>query len=155
MRLAVVDDDRDVTDSIRPLLRRQGYTVDVYNDPTRAVDEFRPSVYDLILVDISMSGMNGFDGYRELKWKDEEAKIAFMTGFPIRAKEEFERMFPRMDVSFLLGKPFSTSELLRFMERSTGNTKNAYRTLGSRVGAARRQNKPRAIAPRGTAAVNY
>ena len=123
MRLAVVDDDRDVTDSIRPLLRKQGHTVDVYNDPMRALDEFRPSAYDLVLVDISMSGMNGFDLYRRLKRKDEDAKIAFITGFPVRAKEEFERMFPRMDVSFLLGKPFSTSDLLRLMEESQGNAK--------------------------------
>jgi DNA-binding response OmpR family regulator len=123
MRLAVVDDDRRVADSIRPVLRKQGYSVDAYNDPTRAVDEFRPSAYDLILVDISMSRMNGFDIYRELKWKDEEAKIAFMTGFLIRAEEEFERMFPRMDVTFLLRKPFSAPELLRLMEESRGSAK--------------------------------
>ena len=85
--------------------------VDSFNDPLEAISRFRPDIYDLVLLDINMPRMNGFDVYRELKRLDSDANILFLTGFDVLDKE-FKKVFPQLKVPRLLTKPVTIDAIL-------------------------------------------
>src|SRR5881628_3076797 len=67
--------------------------------------------HDLIIIDIRMPKINGFDLYRELKKRDGGIKVCFLTAFEIYY-EEFKKMFPAIDVRAFIRKPVSISSLV-------------------------------------------
>lgn len=57
----VVDDEIDVTYTLRKMLEIEGHQADTFNDPTVALKNFKPHVYDLVLLDIRMPKLDGFE----------------------------------------------------------------------------------------------
>jgi two-component system, OmpR family, response regulator ChvI len=110
-RIAVVDDEPDITTVLKKGLEHHGFAVDVFNDPQAALASFKPGSYDLVIIDIRMPRINGFDLYRELKKKDSSVKVCFLTAFEIYY-EEFRKMFPTLDVKAFIRKPVSISSLV-------------------------------------------
>jgi two-component system, OmpR family, response regulator ChvI len=76
-RVAVVDDEPDITNVLKKGLERQGFAVDTFNDPHSALASFQPKYYDLMIIDIRMPRINGFDLYRQLKKRIPASKSAF------------------------------------------------------------------------------
>ena len=109
-RIAVVDDESDITNVLKKGLERQGFAVDTFNDPHSAVARFQPKYYGLMIIDIRMPIINGFDFYRQLKQRDTSVKVCFLTAFQIYY-EEFRKMFPTIDVKAFIRKPISISNL--------------------------------------------
>ena len=66
-RILVVDDELDVNISLHMVLETNGFKVDSYSDPREVLQNFRPGVYGLIILDIKMPHLNGLALYRELK----------------------------------------------------------------------------------------
>lgn len=66
-KILIVDDDQGTTLSFKLGLENSGYSVDTFNDPEIALNNFKPGIYDLSLIDIRMQGMNGFELVQELK----------------------------------------------------------------------------------------
>ena len=60
-RIMVVDDETDITQVLKMALARSGFAPDSFNDPLMALEKFKPSYYDMILLDIRMPVMNGFE----------------------------------------------------------------------------------------------
>jgi two-component system, OmpR family, response regulator ChvI len=61
-RILIVDDEQDITLSFSLALEDSGlFVVDSYNEPLVALSTYRPNSYDLLLLDIKMPEMNGFD----------------------------------------------------------------------------------------------
>jgi DNA-binding response OmpR family regulator len=58
-RILIVDDDIDITTSLKIGLEENGFRVDVFNYPLSALSNFKRSVYDLLLLDIIMPELNG------------------------------------------------------------------------------------------------
>jgi DNA-binding response OmpR family regulator len=110
-RIAVVDDEPDITTVLKKGLEHHGFAVDVFNDPQAALASFQPGNYDLMIIDIRMPKVNGFDLYRELRKKDSSVKVCFLTAFEIYY-EEFRKMFPTVDVRAFIRKPVSISSLV-------------------------------------------
>jgi DNA-binding response OmpR family regulator len=110
-RIAVVDDEVDITAVLKKGLEHHGFAVDIFNDPQTALASFKPGVYDLMIIDIRMPKLNGFDLYRELRKKDSGVKVCFLTAFEIYY-EEFRKMFPNVDVRAFIRKPVSISSLV-------------------------------------------
>jgi len=52
-----------------------GFVVDTFNEPKEALSNFKPNYYDLIILDIKMPNMDGFELYREMKEKDPNIKV--------------------------------------------------------------------------------
>jgi DNA-binding response OmpR family regulator len=100
----IVDDDVDITEALEAGLKLDGVNVGVYNDPVKAVEDFKIKPYDLVITDIRMPKMTGFELYRELKKTREEVPVWFMTAFVITANE-IAIMFPDMKIGKLLVKP--------------------------------------------------
>jgi DNA-binding response OmpR family regulator len=78
-RILLVDDEPDVTYSLEMILEDNGFMVDSYTDPTLALSNFKPGLYDLLLLDIKMPKINGFDLYQKMKEIDSNVKICFLT----------------------------------------------------------------------------
>jgi two-component system, OmpR family, response regulator ChvI len=110
-RIAVVDDEPDITTVLKRGLEHHGFAVDAFNDPQAALESFKPGHYDLMIIDIRMPKLNGFDLYRELRKKDGGVKVCFLTAFEIYY-EEFRKMFPTIDVRAFIRKPVSISNLV-------------------------------------------
>ena len=122
LRILLVDDEPDITSSLKIGLERQGFQVDAFNDPKKALAEFKPNRYDMIFLDIRMPQMNGFELYRGLRASDKIVPIAFLTAFDVY-QNEFQKMFPDMKVDRLLRKPISIKELVEYVKSQKSPTK--------------------------------
>jgi two-component system, OmpR family, response regulator ChvI len=78
-RIFVVDDEPDINLSLKMALEENGFQVDAFDDPIVALDNFKRGVYDLLILDIKMPKMNGFELYRELRKMDNKVKVCFLT----------------------------------------------------------------------------
>ena len=104
-KILVVDDETDITTSIKKALTSNGFEVDVYNEP------HKPHVYDLSLIDFRMPKMNGFELYHEIKKKEVSAKVCFLSAF-VMHRDEFKKLFPTSDVKCFIQKPVGAKDLV-------------------------------------------
>jgi CheY-like chemotaxis protein len=66
-RLLVVDDEQDIILPLHYLFQENGFEVVSFSDPLLALERFKPRYYDLLILDIKMPQMNGFELYRDKK----------------------------------------------------------------------------------------
>ncbi len=114
MRIFVVDDEQDITNSIRVGLKKKGFEVTAFLDPADALAHYKPGAYDMLLIDIRMPKMTGFELVREIRKLDKNVRFCFLTAFDIQPSE-FKKVFPDVDVSCLLRKPIMISDLARIL----------------------------------------
>lgn len=110
-KILLVDDEPDVTLALKKGLEENGFSVDAFNDPRVALSKFKAAYYDLLLLDIKMADLNGFQLYQEVKKKDNNAKVCFITAYEVyydRLKEDF----PTLNVGCFIKKPIETQELV-------------------------------------------
>ncbi|HEX5976881.1 MAG TPA: response regulator [Nitrososphaeraceae archaeon] len=62
-RILIVDDEPDIAQVLKMGLEQNGFAVDAYNNPLDATSNFKADLYDLLLIDIKMPKMNGFELY--------------------------------------------------------------------------------------------
>jgi DNA-binding response OmpR family regulator len=112
-RILAVDDNPDITLMVKTGLEASGLVqVDTFNDPELALSSFRPSVYDLALLDLKMPKMYGHELYDEMKKIDDRLKVCFMTA----TYEDYEALrdaFPTIDVECYIQKPVEAKDLIR------------------------------------------
>ena len=113
-RILVVDDEKDIVHVLKRGLESKGFEVTSHTDPHQVLSDFRPGKYDLLLIDIRMPQMNGFELYRKLQLIDPLVKICFITAYEIYY-DEFRRVFPKIKVSCFVKKPVSIDELSRII----------------------------------------
>jgi DNA-binding response OmpR family regulator len=75
----IVDDEPDVKLALKIALEENGFEVDAFDDPVIALEHFKKGVYDLLILDIKMPKMHGFELYREIRKVDSQVKICFLT----------------------------------------------------------------------------
>jgi two-component system, OmpR family, response regulator ChvI len=114
-RLLIVDDEPDITSVLRRGLEEYGFVVDTFNDPVEALSDFKVGYYDLLLLDISMPKMNGFELYKEMAKTDNKVKVCFMTAFEIY-RDEFKRLFPKLNLNCFANKPISIKTLANLLK---------------------------------------
>ena len=110
-RILIVDDEKDITRTFKIGLEQQGFEVITYNDPELALSQFKENWFDLLLLDIRMPKISGFELYRRLKKIDSKPKVCFITAFDVYY-DEFKKVFPSMEVKCFLRKPISISDLI-------------------------------------------
>jgi len=112
-RILIVDDEPDITTVMKKALEEYaGYKVSAFNDPKQALAEFKPDVYDLLVIDIKMPGMTGFELYKKMRKIDSKPKICFITAFEMYY-DEFRKVFPSLDVKCFIRKPVTVSSLIQ------------------------------------------
>jgi CheY-like chemotaxis protein len=88
--------------------------VESYNDPTLALSNFKLGLYDLVLLDIRMPTMNGFELHQKIREIERDVKICFLTASEL-FYEEYRRLdaYPRLNKEHFIQKPIRTEELIR------------------------------------------
>ncbi len=82
-RVLVVDDDRDVAESLGMVLEGMACQVDLAFSGSDAVSMFRPDRHDLVLMDVRMPGMNGVEALLEIRAQHPNARVMMMTGYSV------------------------------------------------------------------------
>jgi CheY-like chemotaxis protein len=77
--ILLVDDEPDVLFAVRLALENGGFVVHAYENPEKALNEYKPGTYDLLIVDIKMPFMNGLEFGARVRQADPHAKICFLT----------------------------------------------------------------------------
>lgn len=108
----IVDDEHDVANALRAGLSMNGFSVDVFYDPVKALANFQRSKYDLLISDIKMPKMNGFELVYEMKKIDPDLQVIFLTGY-VDLMKEVNRLFNRLNVRDVIQKPIGITELVR------------------------------------------
>ena len=109
MRILVVEDEIQLADALSEILRRNMYTVDTSYDGTDGLDNAMSGVYDCIILDVMLPGINGFEVLRKLRKEKISTPVLLLT-----AKSEVEDKINGLDIGAddYLTKPFVTGELL-------------------------------------------
>ena len=112
--ILVVDDEPDIVITLRTVLERNNFTVDAYTEPQQAIKSFKPDVYNLLILDIKMPQMNGFELYKELRKIDEKIKVCFLTALSeLHDYDAFKReVFPKSGQRYYVQKPIENDEIL-------------------------------------------
>jgi DNA-binding NtrC family response regulator len=120
-----VDDDPDISTLIEQALHRHGFKVSAFTDPIMALEDFKVNCKDcsLILSDIRMPGMNGYELVKRTKEIDKQVKVILMTAFEIDDKE-FHNLLPDIKVDAFLQKPFHIQQLNNVLEKISNMDNN-------------------------------
>ncbi len=113
-KILLVDDENDILHVLKSGLESKGFEVDAYDSPQKAIDSFKPYLYDLAILDMRMPGLNGFGLYRQMKEVDPLLTACFLSAFEIHP-EEFKKVFPSMadNVKTIIKKPVTISSLIK------------------------------------------
>jgi CheY-like chemotaxis protein len=118
--ILVVDDDQSTTLAVKSSLEKESghatnrisYLVDTYNFPTVALSEFKPNFYDLLLIDVEMPNMNGFELSSKMLEIDADPKICFMSAAEVNY-EALREIYPSVSFGCFIKKPISLEHLIR------------------------------------------
>ena len=113
LRILAVDDEPDLTMLCRMSLEHYGFEVDTFNDPQEALSKFKPGSYDLVILDIKMPKMDGFELYHKIKKKDNNANICFLTASELYYEEFRKKEYYALDKSMFIRKPIDNEELVK------------------------------------------
>lgn len=108
-RVAVVDDEENIRETVGYALKREGYRVDLYPDGQAAWEKFAQALPDVLVLDIVMPRMDGLELCRKIRGMTEVLPIIFLTS----RDEEFDRVLGlELGGDDYLVKPFAVRELL-------------------------------------------
>ena len=123
MRILVVEDEKRLAQNLQELLRREGYTVDVSNDGVSGLDNALSGIYDLLVLDVMLPGLDGFALLQRLRGSGSRLPVLMLT-----ARGELSDRVRGLDqgADYYLTKPFQTPELLAcvrlLLRRSNGES---------------------------------
>ena len=116
-KILVVDDEPDLTMLCGLALEYYGFKVDTFTDPQKALSNYKPGYYDLVILDIAMPKMDGFQLYDEIKKKDRKAKICFLTASELYYEQFRKGEYDVIDKTLFIQKPVQNEELLKEVNR--------------------------------------
>lgn len=110
--ILILDDEFDIIAPFKQGLERQGYHVFAFTEPLLALEHFRinSKQYGLVISDLRMPGMNGYEFIKRIKEIKAEVKVFFMTAFEID-DIEFKRVLPSVKIDEFIQKPISINEI--------------------------------------------
>ena len=113
-KILLVDDDPDANLSLSIILRDRGFDVDSFTSPSDALKYFRRNYYDLLVLDVRMPNMDGFELYRAIREVDTKAKICFFTAAELDSYRvaELEDMMEELGEECFISKPIENNEIL-------------------------------------------
>jgi CheY-like chemotaxis protein len=122
-RILIVDDDPDITYTFKAGIEYSSTDNDnnssnsrievyTYNDPLEALSEFKPHYYDLLLIDVNLPILDGFELYMKILELDINVKACFMTAGQIN-REAFREIYPSVSLGCFIRKPVTIDYLVK------------------------------------------
>ena len=121
-RILIVDDEADVTITFKAVIedsnnhnhKAKNSRIEVYtsNNPVLALSEFEPNFYDLLLLDINMPYMNGFELSEKILAIDINVRVCFMSSAEINP-EALREIYPSLSLGCFIRKPVDMDYLVK------------------------------------------
>jgi CheY-like chemotaxis protein len=114
--ILLIDDEPDITFTIKNILEDNGFKVDSFNDPTIALKSYRVNFYDLVILDIKMPKMDGFQLYTKIREKDPKIKICFLTAsemFYEKFRKARSELGKTIGENYFIQKPIKNKDLIK------------------------------------------
>ena len=112
-----MDDDPDITLTFKASL--DGYYYDksrfevyTYNNPVLALSEFKPNFYDLLLTDINMPHMNGFEFCEKILQLDVNIRVCFISAAELNI-HALREVYPKVSFGCFIKKPVEMDYLVK------------------------------------------
>jgi CheY-like chemotaxis protein len=116
-RLMLVEDEVDLVVLFKMILEADaGLTVDSFTDPIAALNNFKSGLYGLIIIDIALPKMNGFELYYKIKKLDSRVKVCFLTAGEMYYEEIRNEAFPGLDTNYFIRKPIANQDLIQLVK---------------------------------------
>jgi len=108
--ILIVDDDYDIVLLMKLSLEKAGLSVSYFTNPLMALDTFRqtPSNYDLVISDIRMPHLNGYEFVRQIKMIRRDVKVILMSSFELM---DAPNSFSNSDIEKFLEMPIRLHKL--------------------------------------------
>jgi CheY-like chemotaxis protein len=118
--ILIIDDDPDITLTFKKGLESENnnknnmtfFKVYAYNNPLEALSQFKPNFYDLLLIDINMPKMNGFELSTKILELDINPRICFMSSGQIN-QEALREQYPTLSIGCFITKPVTIEYLFK------------------------------------------
>lgn len=116
--IILVDDERDIVNSVRRWLQADGFKVFGFADPLLALEYFQNNSndIDLVLSDIRMRKMNGFELVKKIKAIKPETKIIFMTALETD-HQELSKILPSLKIDGFISKPGRLENMVNIIQK--------------------------------------
>ncbi len=112
-KILIVDDEPDITLIFTIVLEADNFVVKTYNDPLLALSNYKQGYFDLVLIDLKMPGMNGFELYKNIRTIDNKIKIGFLTASEQYHEQFRDEEFSKLDKDLFIQKPIENDELIK------------------------------------------
>jgi two-component system, OmpR family, response regulator ChvI len=116
-RILIIDDEPDVALTLKVVLEDNGFEVDSFTDSLLALKHFKEAgyIYDLLILDIKMPQMNGFELYKEIRKLDDKVKVCFLSALTeLKDYEAFRKeVFPKWGERYFIQKPIENDDMLK------------------------------------------
>ena len=118
-RVLIVDDEPDLTLSLKMTLEENGFKVDSFTDPLSALENYKEEagMYDLLILDMKMPQMNGFELYRQIRKIDDKVKVCFLTAGEMDYEQFGKELFPALDNNCYNQKPIENETLIKRLNK--------------------------------------
>ena len=113
--ILIVEDEEDIRILLSEILTSNGHVVSVASDGKKGVEIFRKGSFDLVLTDLGMPGMSGWEVASSVKKLAPEVIVAIVTGWDIRlGKDELKQN----GVDMVINKPFKVKQILKLVQEA-------------------------------------
>src|ERR671933_1585116 len=123
-RILIVDDEPDVTLTLKLSLEQNNvnkrFEVYAYNDSVIALSEFKPNFYDLLLTDINMPHMNGFELCEKIVEIDVNIRVCFMSAAEVNIEALREVYSKARSIGCFIRKPVTINHLVKTLSAEIG-----------------------------------
>ncbi len=120
--ILIVDDDVGTALFFKICLEEEGHQVTIFNDPGSLLEQFEPGHFDLLITDIRMPRINGFELASRIRIMDRRIRICLATAF-----EEYYQSIIKSytDLSFncIIKKPINKDSFLKIVEKRLSESK--------------------------------
>jgi DNA-binding response OmpR family regulator len=119
-RILIIDDDQDITFTFKRGLEAENqysggkifFQVYAYHDPLLALSEFKPNFYDLLLVDVNMPKVNGFEFSEKILKLDVNVRVCYISAGEMNI-EALREQYPTLSIGCFMKKPITIENLVR------------------------------------------
>jgi len=110
VKIMAVDDEPDITKLIEKILKKAGYNVVTCNSGTEALEKYPSEKPDLVLLDVMMPGIDGWETYKRIKKLNKKQRVCFITATTMESRSR--KVMDELGVPDYLTKPFEPPELV-------------------------------------------
>jgi CheY-like chemotaxis protein len=119
--ILVIDDEKNIRDMVLEMLTIQGHSVTLAVDGTQGIEFFKRKDYDLVLTDLTMPDITGWEVSKAIKSINTAVKVALMTGWGVQIEKEEAKL---KGIDYLISKPFKENQLLFVVSEAMKAKKN-------------------------------